>query len=132
LYKWAEPSENGGSGTPNPLDRLTALVRATGDTEPLEWLCEKCGGYFVTTNHSCPDDLDHRLRTWSNELVTQFAGMVALLAQTAIDGKITNAEAKDIRTSWTRVQSRTEAYVRQCEGGHFNPENSRSHKLGNG
>jgi hypothetical protein len=122
LYKWAEPSRSGGSGTPNPLDRIAELVSSTGDTEPLEWLCAQCGGYFVGNEHDNAEDQEKRLRFCSSELVAQFAGMVALLAQTAEDGRITPEEAKRIRSAWNKIQSKTEAYVRQCELGHF--ENS--------
>lgn len=34
LYKWGESAESGGSGVPNPLERLAALIEATGDTTP--------------------------------------------------------------------------------------------------
>jgi hypothetical protein len=119
LYKWAEPSNNGGSGTPNPLDRVAALVSASGDTEPLEWLCAQGGGYFVSNKQHDIEEREKRLLSSSSKLLTQFAEMVALLAETAEDGRITPEEAKRIRATWTQIQSRTEAYVRKCELGHF-------------
>lgn len=39
IYKWAEDPKI--SGTPNPLDRVLQICKATNDLRPLEWLCEE-------------------------------------------------------------------------------------------
>jgi len=48
IYKWAEPPEAGaGSGANNPLDRMDALLRCTGDLRLVQWLCQCAGGFFI-------------------------------------------------------------------------------------
>src|SRR5215472_8908672 len=47
IYKWAEPDDGNGSGTANPLDRIAALLRCTGDRRLIQWICQRCGGFFI-------------------------------------------------------------------------------------
>ena len=47
IYKWAEPAEMHGSGTANPLDRIEALVRCSGDERLVQWICERAGGTYL-------------------------------------------------------------------------------------
>ncbi|HYV36952.1 MAG TPA: hypothetical protein VE988_14695, partial [Gemmataceae bacterium] len=46
IYKWAEPDDGTGSGAANPLDRIDALIRCSGDTRLVQWVCERAGGFF--------------------------------------------------------------------------------------
>lgn len=41
IYKWSEGK------TGNPLDRVDELVKATGSTALLSWLCTQSGGSFL-------------------------------------------------------------------------------------
>jgi transposase len=47
VYKWAQEQSYSGSGSRNPLDRLLEIVRLTKEEQIIEWLCERCNGYFV-------------------------------------------------------------------------------------
>ena len=47
VYKWAQEQSETGSGSRNPLDRLLEIIRLTEDVRIVEWLCHRCGGYFV-------------------------------------------------------------------------------------
>src|SRR5258707_5280900 len=60
IYKWAEPSDATGSGTANPLERISALIRCTGDVRLVQWICQRAGGFFILnpkTNKPHPDYL---------------------------------------------------------------------------
>ena len=49
VYKWSQPpeEEGQGSGSKNPLDRTTELIRLTRDSRIIQWLCQQSGGFFV-------------------------------------------------------------------------------------
>ncbi|MFN3408406.1 MAG: phage regulatory CII family protein [Limisphaerales bacterium] len=118
IYKWAEPDEGTGSGAANPLDRLEALLRSTNDLRLIHWLCERAGGFFIRnprTTHPHPDFLIPA----TNEIVQEFADLLAVIAAAAADNNITGAEAKHIRARWETLKSVTETFVGCCEQGNF-------------
>lgn len=121
LYKWSEPpGEGAGSGSSNPLDRVDKLVQLSGDTRPVQWLCEKSGGFFIrnpkkTHSHS------HFLIPATNEIIQEFADLLEVVANAAADSHITKTEAHAIRARWEELKSVTEGFVRCCEEGNFTP-----------
>lgn len=123
IYQWAEPSQPAGSGTPNPLDRIDALIKATGDPRIAEWVCERAGGFFMK-NPQLDKMKSVALVTASNVLIQEFATMITLIADASVDGKISPAEAEDIRARWEKIKSVTEFFVHCCEQGKFCGENS--------
>ncbi len=121
IYKWAEPPEQGvGSGSTNPLDRIEALLRCTRDLRLVQWLCQRAGGFFILnpkTNKPHPSYLIPA----TNEIVQEFADLLAVVAAAAADNQITPAEAKQIRLRWEELKSVTEGFVACCEEGNFAP-----------
>jgi hypothetical protein len=121
IYKWAEPpDEASGSGAANPLDRIEALLRSTNDPRIVHWLCQKAGGFFIRnprTRNPHPDFLIPA----TNEIIQEFADLLAVIANAAADNHITAAEAKSIRARWEELKSVTECFVRCCEEGNFRP-----------
>ncbi|MBM3876772.1 MAG: hypothetical protein FJ386_08655 [Verrucomicrobia bacterium] len=121
IYKWAEPpSDESGSGSANPLDRVEQLVRSTGDARPVQWICERAGGFFIRnpkTTHAHPDYLIPA----TNEILQEFADMLAVIAESASDNHINKTEAKAIRGRWEELKSVTETFVQCCENGNFAP-----------
>ena len=118
IYKWAEPDEANGSGSVNPLDRIEALLKCTNDPRLVQWICERAGGFFITnpkTNQPHP----YYLIPATNEIVQEFADLLAVIATAASDNRITPKEAKDIRGRWEELKSVTECFVRCCEEGNF-------------
>ena len=118
IYKWAEPpSDDAGSGANNPLDRVGQLIRATHDSRIAQWVAEQSGGFFI---HN-PANLHHtgQLIPLTNGIVQEFADMLATIASSAADNKITADEAKKIRDRWEELKSVTETFVRACEIGNF-------------
>jgi hypothetical protein len=118
IYKWAEPCQETGSGASNPLDRMEALLRCTQDPRLVQWICERAGGFFIKnpqTSHPHP----HFLIPATNEIVQEFADLLAVIASATLDNQITRSEARDIRDRWEELKTVTEGFVRCCEEGHF-------------
>lgn len=115
LHKWSEAGE---SHRPNPLERVETLVKSTEDLEPLRWLCEQFGGYFVPN----PKHDGHRPKSLpeeENRLMTDVGAMIGLLGRVARKKEITRGEAAEMRAEWERLKSLTEYFVVCCEQGAF-------------
>jgi len=123
IYKWSEPPgpEVGtGSGAVNPLDRLVALHRSTRDRRLVQWICQQAGGFFILNpERTQPHPLF--LMPATNEIVQEFADLLAVVAAAAADNQITPAEAETIRSRWENLKSVTEEFVACCEAGNFGP-----------
>ena len=119
IYKWAEPPDNA-SGTANPLDRLEALQRCTGDHRLVQWICQRAGGFYIKnpkTNNAHPEFLIPA----TNEIIQEFADLLAVIASAVADNQIVPKEAEDIRDRWEELKSVTEGFVQCCEKGNFRP-----------
>jgi hypothetical protein len=118
IYKWAEPDDGTGSGTINPLDRIEALLRCTNDRRMVQWICQRAGGFFIL------NPKDHRphpsfLIPATNEIVQEFADLLAVIAVAAADNQITQKESAVIRDRWEELKCVTECFVACCEQGNF-------------
>ena len=116
IYKWGEPNTSG-SGVGNPLDRIEALLKSTGDPRLVQWICERAGGFFILNpkNTSHP----HHLIPVTNQIVQEFAGLLHLIAATAADEHVSRQEAGQIRARWEELKSVTEGFVVAAEQGDF-------------
>lgn len=119
IYKWAEPpDEQAGSGATNPLDRLEKLIQTTNDLRLAQWICERAGGFFIhnpKTHNPHPDFLIPA----TNEIVQEFADLLAVIAKAAADNEISKGESQNIRARWEELKSVTETFVHCCEEGNF-------------
>src|SRR5213082_2538947 len=119
IYKWAEPAEQtAGSGSVNPLDRIEALLRCTNDRRLVQWICQRAGGFFILnpkTNKPHPSFLIPA----TNEIVQEFADLLAVIASAAADNEITGKESQNIRARWEELKTVTESFVACCEEGNF-------------
>jgi hypothetical protein len=116
IYKWAQPAVNEG-GVENPLDRVEALIRSTGDQRIAQWICQRAGGFFILNPSNAPHP--HFLIPATNQIVQEFADLLAVIATAAADSQITPAESKQIRARWEELKSVTEGFVACCENGNF-------------
>lgn len=124
VYKWAQPDGDGGSGTgsgsKNPLDRVAELLELTRDPAIVEWLCHRANGYFVRNpKSSCQKG--YEVVPATHEIVQQFAGLLSVISQAAVDNSITDVESAQIRKVWDGLKSFCEGFVRCCEEGDFQP-----------
>lgn len=123
IYKWAEPPESStcgtGSGVTNPLDRIAALYRCTQDPRIIQWICQQAGGFFIR-NPKTQNSHSSFLIPATNEIVQEFADLLAVIATAASDNHISPEEAKKIRRRWEELKCVTESFVACCEQGNFN------------
>ena len=119
IYKWAEPADvSAGSGSTNPLDRIDALLKCTNDRKLVHWICQRAGGFFILnpkTNKPHPSFLIPA----TNEIVQEFADLLAVIASAAADNEITGKESQSIRARWEELKTVTESFVACCEEGNF-------------
>jgi hypothetical protein len=116
VYKWAQPAANEG-GIGNPLDRIEALINSTNDQRIVQWICQRAGGFFIANPKHAPHP--YFLIPATNQIVQEFADLLAVVATAAADNRITSAEAKNIRGRWEELKSVTEGFVASCENGNF-------------
>ena len=119
IYKWAEPAGDFGSGTPNPLERIAALLKITGDIRIAEWVCLRAGGFYVKSPSSDKNPEARSVVAATNRIVQEFAEMLSAIATAAVDNAITAGEATKIRQRWEHLKSATETFVCCCEHGRF-------------
>jgi transcriptional regulator with XRE-family HTH domain len=119
IYKWAEPVGDAGSGTPNPLERIAALLKVTGDIRIAEWVCRMAGGFYTKSPDAVDNSESNSVATATNRIVQDFAGMLSAIATAAMDDAIDSRETDDIRNRWENLKSETETFVCCCENGNF-------------
>jgi hypothetical protein len=117
LYKWGEESA-GISGASNPLDRVTALYEHTQSDAIIQWLCNKADGYFVK-NPPTNKKPGREVMPATQQIVQQFADLLAAISHAASDNCITKDEAKHIRQEWDELKRLTERFVKWCEQEDF-------------
>src|SRR5256885_1850831 len=111
IYKWAEPPEDdSGSGASSPLDRVGQLIRVTQDARVAQWVCEQAGGFYIRNPQLQPTH--QPLIPITNDIVQEFADMLATIATSSADSIITKDEAKNIRRRWEELKSVTEGFVK--------------------
>jgi len=118
IYKWAEPDEGTGSGATNPLDRIETLMNSTNDQRVVHWICQRAGGFFIRNPKVTNAHPDYLIPA-TNEIVQEFADLLAVIAIAAADNHISSAEAERIRARWEELKSVTETFVACCEQGNF-------------
>src|SRR4030095_7056757 len=92
IYKSTEPPVADTTNS-NPLDRVDQLLETTKDPRIIHWLCQRAGGFFIKNpklHHAHPDFLIPA----TNEIVQEFADLLAVIATSARDNQINEAEAK--------------------------------------
>jgi hypothetical protein len=118
IYKWAEPDDGDGSGTVNPLDRIEQMMQSTSDPRLVQWICQRAGGFFIQNPKTHKPHPDFLIPA-TNEIVQEFADLLAVIAVAASDNQITLNEAKNIRARWEELKTVTEVFVACCESGNF-------------
>lgn len=116
IYKWGEPNTSG-SGIGNPLDRIEALLKSTGDPRLVQWICERAGGFFILNPKNSPHP--HQLIPATNQIVQEFADLLHVIALATADESVAPTEARQIRARWEELKSVTEGFVAACEEGDF-------------
>jgi hypothetical protein len=66
----------------------------------------------------------------TNEIVQEFADLLAVIASAAADNQITQKESQNIRARWEELKSVTESFVACCEEGNFLPLKEKPSNVG--
>lgn len=123
VYKWceqADASDAESSGTRNPLDRLSEIVRLTGHTGVVSWLCHEAGGFFAENPTVRPEKMDNELFQRTQTLVQGFSRLLDEVSRSvADDAQIDASESDRIRDSWERLKTTVETFVVACERGMY-------------
>ena len=123
VYKWcqeSDPNDPDASGARNPLDRLSDIVRTTGDPAVLNWLCHEAGGFYVVNPVEHPPDLRTELLVNTQRLVKEFSQLLLTVTKSIEDdGEIEPAEADRIRDAWEMLKGTVEAFTVACERSVF-------------
>ena len=95
-----------------------ALLKSTSDERLVQWICQKGGGFFIRNPklHNAHPDF---LIPATNEIIQEFADLLAVVASAAADNHISPDEAKKIRARWEELKTVTECFVHCCEEGNF-------------
>lgn len=117
IYKWGERQDSK-SGSANPLDRVKELYENTQDDHLVQWLCNKADGYFVK-NPPTTKRPGREVMPATQEIVQQFADLLAAISHAASDNSISTQESKHIRHEWDELKRLTERFVKWCEMGDF-------------
>lgn len=120
IYKWCQPTDSeDASGADNPLDRLARVHELTGDTGPIQWLCQKADGYFVPNAPLQSIDAIPLLHM-TRRIVREFSDLLDVLTESIEnDGRIDLDEAEKIRVEWEELKSSAESFVSACEKGMY-------------
>lgn len=118
VYKWSQSDEETGSGAANPLDRVRELYEMTHDDQLVQWLCQKAEGFFVK-NPPVGRSHGREVMPATQQIVQQFADLLAAISTAAADNSITAKESEKIRHEWDELKRSTERFVKWCEQGDF-------------
>lgn len=121
VYKWTHDKDSETSpGADNPLDRLQSIIDCTDNHAPIEWLCQRNGGFFVK-NPNKPSELDSStVLTATQKLLSEFSELLAAVSQSyQNDNAIDRREAAQIREEWEDLKASAERFVLACEKGAF-------------
>jgi hypothetical protein len=123
IYKWCQPKDTSdGSGVENPLDRILKLVKVTGSTAPIHWLCQQNNGFFV--ENPVKGELENTPALMAAQrLLTEFSELLAAVSQSfERDSSIDDQEAARIRAEWEQLKTVAEKFVVACEQGVYYKE----------
>jgi hypothetical protein len=126
VYKWCspfDPSDHDTSGARNPLDRLAEIVRITGDSDVVNWLCSQVGGFFTPNPKVNREHLSSDLLKGTQQLVKEFSDMLEEVSRSVgDDGSISREEAARIRRHWETLKRVAEHFVVASEAGMYGPK----------
>ena len=120
IYKWCEPKDSpDAGGADNPLDRLSKIHELTGDFGPIQWLCERAGGFFVR-NPVRAGDSEEPILKMTRTILREFTELLDAVSEGyEDDGNIDNKEADLIRAKWEDLKGIAESFVVGCEKGRY-------------
>jgi hypothetical protein len=80
-------------------------------------VCEQANGFFIRNPEGVP--AGQPLIPITNDIVQEFADMLATIARSSADNVISKDEARTIRRRWEELKTVTEGFVHAAEKGAF-------------
>lgn len=120
VYKWTHDKDSETSpGADNPLDRLQAIIEITGNDAPIQWLCQKNGGFFIANPVEGEQEATPVLGA-TQQLLGEFSELLAAVSESYQNDNIIDPdEASNIRKEWEELKTLAERFVRACEDGAY-------------
>jgi hypothetical protein len=120
IYKWCQAKDAPeAGGVDNPLDRVAKLLELTGESGPVEWLCQKADGFYVKNPPADQPPNPFPLKA-TQEILSEFSDLLEVVSRSIEDDQaIDEREAKRIRKVWEQLKSITEGFVVACESGTY-------------
>jgi hypothetical protein len=120
IYKWCAPNDSpDAGGADNPLDRLAKIHELTGDSGPIQWLCEQAGGFYVRNPVQVKNHEDPVLKV-TRVILREFTELLDAVSEGyENDGHIDDKEADLIRCKWEDLKGISESFVVGCEKGRY-------------
>ena len=120
LARWCSPPPVD-SLAKDPLSRLVALIHLTQDSTLLEWLCQRCDGYFVSPGHQPGPGQAGALKALQ-KVIWGFSALLSRVTDSlAQEGRISAEDAVTIRHIWQNLKAVGEPFVVAVESGRFRP-----------
>lgn len=89
----------------------------SGDLQPLQWLCQQCGGVFV--KNPAPQSPSAEAWLAENELVEVSGDFLKSVAAYLKPGGRTPEQATELRQCLEELKACGEGFVQACERGSF-------------
>ena len=93
-------------------------MKSTKDERIAQWICQKAGGFYIRNPREHNPHPDFLIPA-TNEIIQEFADLLAVVASAAADNQINADEARKIRARWEELKTVTEGFVACCEEGNF-------------
>ncbi len=116
IYRWFEQVDDKKSAsTSNPLWRLAQIYELTGNLRPMEWLCERADGFFVSNGAIDLSESEHSLNH-TQQIVKEFGDLLHAISEGLKDDRmVDHEEAARIRKEWEDLKRAGEAFVIAAE-----------------
>ena len=116
IYRWFEQMDDKKSAsTSNPLWRLPQIYELTGNLKPVEWLCERADGFFVSNGAIDLSESEHSLNH-TQQIVKEFGDLLHAISEGFKDDRmVDHEEAARIRKEWEDLKRAGEAFVIAAE-----------------
>jgi len=116
IYRWFEQMDDKKSAsTSNPLWRLAQIYELTGNLKPVEWLCERADGFFVSNGAIDLSESEHSLNH-TQQIVKEFGDLLHAISEGLNKDRVVDQEeAARIRKEWEDLKRAGEAFVIAAE-----------------
>lgn len=115
IYRWFQQENNNQPpATSNPLWRVAQIYEITGDTRPIEWLCERAGGFFVENVSPASNNGEKQTESFVGEFSDLLRAISVGLSEDRIRALVALIDVDEtgrIRKEWEDLKRAGESFV---------------------